>query len=172
MTHSALDVLATAQRHGGSVRYDSVLGIGSTFELFLPVATPELRPTPAPLQRPEGTGEVLMIVDDEAPVRRAVGRLLERHGYEVLLAEDGAKAVELLRGDPRIRVVLLDQAMPSGPGATVAPRLRALRPDVCILFHTGHDVPAQYEGLVDEVLLKPVAPDALLEVLRRRLRRG
>ncbi|MDP1823298.1 MAG: ATP-binding protein [Archangium sp.] len=163
-------VLATAQRHGGSVRYDSVLGVGSTFELFLPVAANVPAQTPAPTFR-RSSGEVVLIVDDEAPVRRAVARLLERHGYEVVQAEDGARAVELLRQDTRIKAVLLDQAMPFGPGATVAPKLRAVRPEVSILFHTGHEVPQEHLALADEVLLKPVTPDLLLQALQRRTKR-
>jgi PAS domain S-box-containing protein len=163
-------VLATAQRHGGSVRYDSVVGVGTTFELFLPVAANSVTETPAP-RLARSDGEVVLIVDDEAPVRRAVARLLERHGYEVLQAEDGPRAVELLRADARIKAVLLDQAMPSGPGATVAPKLRAARPDVSILFHTGHEVPPEHVALVDEVLLKPIAPDLLLQALQRWMRR-
>lgn len=114
---------------------------------------------------------VVLLVDDEAPVRRAITRLLQRYGYEVLQAEDGARALEVLGGDERIKVVLLDQAMPSGSGASYAPRLRALRPHVPLIFHTGQQVAPEHRALVDDVLLKPASPEALVAMLDRWARR-
>ena len=159
-------VMACAKHLNGSVRCDSTPGQGSSFELFLPVAREASAPTPA-VTLPPGAGEAVLVVDDEAPVRRAIARLLLRHGYRVLQAEDGRAALEVLRRDDAVTVVLLDQAMPSGLGALVVPDIRALRPGLPILMHTGHDVAEEHRALVDEVLLKPVPTEALLRALQK-----
>lgn len=118
--------------------------------------------------RPRPNGAiVVLLVDDEAPVRRAITRLLQRYGFEVVQAEDGAKALEMLGCDDRIAVVLLDQAMPSGSGASYAPQLRALKPNVPLIFHTGQQVEPEHRSLVDDVLHKPASPDALVAMLER-----
>jgi PAS domain S-box-containing protein len=78
----ALSAAMTAiKHHGGSIRFVSPRGQGATFEIFLPTVKEEPKAVPQP--RAHDTGEVVLIVDDEAPVRRAVGALLERHGYGV-----------------------------------------------------------------------------------------
>lgn len=159
-------VLACAKQLGGTVRCHSEPGRGATFELYLPIAREVTLPAAQP-PLPRGSGAVVLVVDDEAPVRRAIARLLTRHGYRVVQAEDGRAALEVLRSDEQVCVVLLDQAMPSGHGALVVPQLRALRPGVPILFHTGHDVGEEHRALVDEVLLKPVPAEVLLEALVR-----
>ncbi|MGV3620333.1 MAG: ATP-binding protein [Archangium sp.] len=157
-------VMACATQMGGTIRCDSTPGRGATFELFLPIAR-EVRAPVTQSQLSDGGGAVVLIVDDEAPLRRAIARLLTRHGYKVIQAEDGRAALAVMNSAEPISVVLLDQAMPSGPGHTWVPQMRALRPGLPILFHTGHDVTEEHRKLVDDVLFKPVPTDALLTAL-------
>lgn len=157
-------VMACADRLGGTVRCDTTLGRGATFELFLPIAR-EVRTPVTQSQLTDGGGAVVLVVDDEAPLRRAIARLLVRHGYKVIQAEDGRAALAVLRSDEVVSVVLLDQAMPSGAGHTYVAQMRSLRPGLPILFHTGHDVVEEHRALVDDVLLKPVPTDVLLTAL-------
>lgn len=159
-------VMACATQMGGTVRCDTTLGRGATFELFIPIAR-EVRAPVTESQLSNGGGAVVLVVDDEAPLRRAMARLLTRHGYKVIQAEDGRAALAVMRSAEVISVVLLDQAMPSGMGATFVPEMRSLRPGLPILFHTGHDVIEEHRALVDDVLLKPVPTDVLLTALAR-----
>jgi CheY-like chemotaxis protein len=81
---------------------------------------------------------VILVVDDEASVRTMAKRALERHGYEVLMAEHGQSAIETLRSHPEIRAVVLDLAMPVMSGETAAPMLRLHRPDVPLILSSGY----------------------------------
>ncbi len=158
-------VLATMKRHQGSVRFESEVGRGTTFDLFFPATPFESTASPPPA-RTSGRGEVVLIVDDEAPVRRAVARLLERSGYVVRHAEDDVQALAEASKEPAPSAVLLDQSMPWGHGALLVPRLRALLPQLPIFFHTGHEVSDAHRALVDGVLLKPISPERLLSTLQ------
>lgn len=159
-------VMACAKHLGGTVRCDTAIGRGATFELFLPIAQEVVKPV-TQSQLSNGGGATVLVVDDEAPVRRAIARLLTRHGYRVVQAEDGHAALDVLRSQEPISVVLLDQAMPTGMGFTFVPEMRLLRPGLPILFHTGHDVAEEHRVLVNDVLLKPVAADVMLTALAR-----
>src|SRR5438309_10268278 len=96
---------------------------------------------------------IVLVVDDEEPIRRAARRLLELDGYVVLDAENGAKAVQLL-ADPTVVVDLLmaDLEMPELTGEEMARQLRASRRDLKVLYVSGHidrlftDRPVLWEG--------------------------
>lgn len=126
--------------HKGRMQVDSVPGKGSTFKLFLPAlqssaAGNEDRPSPAYLR---GTGTIL-IADDEDVVRRLAQAMLEHCGYSVLLAGNGLEAVDLFRRKAHeIRAVLLDITMPIMGGDDAFKEMRAIRPDVPVVFSSGY----------------------------------
>ena len=89
--------LAIVTGHKGFMRVDSAPGAGTRFAVYLPAhttratpASPELRLTP-----PRGTGETILVVDDEAAIQRIAKRTLEAYGYRVLVAGGGAEAIAL-----------------------------------------------------------------------------
>jgi CheY-like chemotaxis protein len=81
----------------------------------------------------------VLLADDEAAIRRIGLAALEEQGYDVLLAEDGRRALELALSSARVlRLVILDLTMPELSGAEVARRLRALQPELPILMISGY----------------------------------
>jgi two-component system response regulator MprA len=117
----------------------------------------------------------VLIVDDDAGVRRMLARSLEAAGYAVALAADGGGAlVEIERSAPD--VILLDVTMPGIDGLGVARRLRGKGDPVPILLLTARDgVADRVAGLdagADDYLVKPFATDELLARVRALLRRG
>jgi two-component system cell cycle sensor histidine kinase/response regulator CckA len=107
------------------------------------------------------------VVDDEPAVRNLAKRVLERNGYQVLIAEDGQGAIDAVAGHPEVRAVVLDLAMPVMSGDTAAPLLRAHRPELALILSSGYAESEALErfgrDLLSGFLQKPYTPRALLE---------
>jgi two-component system, OmpR family, response regulator MprA len=117
----------------------------------------------------------VLIVDDDAAVRRMLARSLTAEGYDVSLASDGGGAlVEIERAAPDL--ILLDVTMPGIDGLGVARRVRGKGDPVPILLLTARDgIADRVAGLdagADDYLVKPFATDELLARVRALLRRG
>ena len=109
----------------------------------------------------------VMIVDDEANVAKSVKRLLEAHDFEVLVAEDGNSALQMLRKEDDVSVVVSDQRMPKMSGSELFSQLSIERPDAKRILLTGYtDLDsirdAVNNGNIFRFLLKPWDDDELL----------
>jgi CheY-like chemotaxis protein len=132
------------------------------------------RPEPAVEEKPiHGEGTVL-VVDDEPAVRTLIQRLLERRGFSVVTADDGAEALQLF--DSRrewIVLAVLDLTMPKMGGPETLERLRAMQPGLPILLTSGYnreDISVRL-GLERTLFLgKPFTPTELLATIGRLLR--
>ena len=119
--------------------------------------------------------EAILVVDDDAPIRRMLDRTLSAEGYAVETAADGGEALAAVeRSTPDLLV--LDVAMPGVDGLAVSRRLRAKGLSVPVLLLTARDsVPDRVAGLdagADDYLVKPFATAELLARVRALLRRG
>ena len=117
----------------------------------------------------------ILVVDDDAPIRRMLDRTLSAEGYAVETAADGGEALASVeRSTPDL--VVLDVGMPGVDGLAVARRLRAKGLSVPVLLLTARDsVPDRVAGLdagADDYLVKPFATEELLARVRALLRRG
>jgi PAS domain S-box-containing protein len=160
-----------AELHGGSLEAQSEgAGKGAQFTLRLALAQPQAISEDSPEPRlPRGTGQRVLIVDDNADAADTLEMLLRSLGYETRVVHDGAAALELA---PAFRpdVVLLDIGMPGLDGYEVARRLRALHgARLRIVAVTGWGQEADRERSraagFDVHLVKPVAPTELVKVL-------
>jgi CheY-like chemotaxis protein len=122
------------------------------------------------VEMPRGRGELILVVDDEAPVRSITKQTLEAFGYRVILAADGAEAATLYanRG-AEIAVVLTDMMMPVMGGVVTIQVLRRINPKVNIIVASGLAANADMAKAVDlgikHFLAKPYAADVLLRML-------
>jgi DNA-binding response OmpR family regulator len=115
-------------------------------------------------------GRCVLLVDDEPSIRTTLSYVLADAGISVLIAESGVKGLDMLsKHRDTIDVVLLDRAMPGGPGESFVPRLRAISSRARILFLSGQPVDPGLAALVDGVVPKPVTGPVLLDAIQRAL---
>jgi CheY-like chemotaxis protein len=169
-------VYGIVKQSGGSIWVYSEVGCGTTFKVYLP-RVEEVAEEPAPgaeaLPRAR-PGETVLLVEDEDGVRDFVRSVLERQGYAVLAASDGARAVELAgRHEGAIHLVLTDVVMPDMSGRELAERVRATRPQVKLLFMSGYtdDAVVQRGVLASDMafLQKPFSGSVLARKVRRAI---
>ena len=170
-------VLSIIQQHRGWVEAQSVAGQGASFTIFLPCGDPD----PGAVATDDGRAEVLggtetiLIVEDDARVRRVALKALERFGYRVLSASSGVAALSLWNSQAEgIDVLVTDLVRPYGmSGAELAAKLRVFKPDLKIIFTSGYavdevDLDVELKAGVT-LLLKPYGPEKLAKVVRQSL---
>jgi two-component system cell cycle sensor histidine kinase/response regulator CckA len=110
--------------------------------------------------------KTILVVDHERLVRDLAQCVLERSGYQVLMAEDGQAAIDLAASHPEVGAVLLDLGMPVMGGETAAPILRAHCPGLALILSSGYGEDEVMErfsrGLLSGFLQKPYTAGALL----------
>jgi PAS domain S-box-containing protein len=166
----------------GLIRLRSHPGEGTTFQVFLP-ATRRMESTERKVPTLEDAGALqhgpatVLVVDDEETVRRLARLALNRYGYQVLEAENGKEALEVLRSARSAPdVVLLDQAMPVMGGDELLPILAVKYPGLKILMSSGYPeeeaCKASPAGTITSFLRKPYTISALAEKIAETLRRA
>jgi PAS domain S-box-containing protein len=171
-------VHGVVRQHGGAIQVQSVLGGGTTFEIYLPQveAAVEGARVDETAGRETGGRETILLVEDEDDVRALAREVLERQGYTVLEASDGLQALHRCEtaGD-HIDLVLTDVVMPRMSGRELVDQVRVLRPAMRTLYMSGYTEDAIVRhGVRDAstaLLGKPFAPADLLGKVREVLDR-
>ena len=164
---------AIVKSHGGFILLSSEPGRGTRVEVFLP-ALAESSAVEVPARRaelPRGSGQLVLLIDDEAAVRKITQQTLETFGYQVVAAAGGTEAVTIFaRQRGEIAVVLTDMMMPDIDGAATIQILRKMDPAVRIVATSGMASAGRMEKVaelgVKHFLRKPYTAEVLLKTLR------
>lgn len=170
---------AIARRAGGDIHVVSEAGRGSSFTIRLPRAAPSDKPC-TPAVRPSDIAtlsgsESILIVEDEPAVRTATVLTLEKHGYRVVQAQNGAEAQRLVERDTSIALVLTDVVMPQLSGPELAAQLVKTHPELRVLFMSGYaeDSVLRRENFPHAAFIsKPFLPRDLAAKVRQILDEG
>jgi two-component system, cell cycle sensor histidine kinase and response regulator CckA len=133
-------VVGIVKGHGGSINVLSEVGKGTQFQILLPAeeSTPAQAPEVQMSKPAAGNGELILVVDDEAPIRQIARQNLEASGYRVLTAQDGSEGVSLYaQHRDEIRLVVTDIMMPRIDGLALAKAVRAINPEARIIAGSG-----------------------------------
>jgi CheY-like chemotaxis protein len=172
-------VYGIVKQHRGAITVYSTLGVGTTFQVFLPVADVAKRRV-APVatgSSSQGSGETILLVEDDAIVRKVTRQALERVGYRVITADNGRDALEVYNNaNGAIELLLTDLVMPQGlSGRDLAARLQSLDRRLAVILTSGYSPDIFGTSLELDpnqvFLVKPVPRQELLAAVRACLDR-
>lgn len=168
-------VYGIVKQSGGNIWVYSEPERGTTFKIYLPAVRSELSPPVEFADRPDLNGnETILLVEDEAMVRKLARNVLELFGYRVLEAASGPEALKLCESEScQIDLLLTDVVMPEMSGKELAVGIAECCPKTGILFMSGYtDNAIVHQGVIDEgshFVQKPFQTDVLLRKVREVL---
>jgi signal transduction histidine kinase len=173
-------VYGAVRQSGGYIWVESAPQQGARFEIYLPRTRERTQNQTSDRPKKNGNGawreKCVLVVEDEREVRELASAFLTSAGYQVLLAEDGAEALEIVeRLGSAIHVVLTDVIMPNMRGTELGKRLRVLRPELKIVYMTGYFEREDDggESLKDFAFLpKPFSRETVTEKIGEALKNG
>jgi len=166
-------VRGVARRHGGSVELDSAPGRGTTLRIALPLLAEPAAPAEAAFakvrERVLDAGRSVLLVDDDAGVRRVGAAMLALAHVNVVEADSAVAARERLAADPSLACAVIDLTLGDGNGLELVEQLRAMRPDLHVVVYSGavDRIPTDRSDLV--VLEKPFSYAQLIDAVWRSL---
>jgi two-component system, cell cycle sensor histidine kinase and response regulator CckA len=164
--------LSIIKSHEGFINPYSEVGKGTQFSVYIPAVETggDLRELPRPLPFPKGNGELILVVDDEENIRQITRATLEKFGYRVLTATDGADAIAVYSENrDEIALILTDLAMPHMDGASAIRVLKRMDPGLKIIAASGlmnNEQMTELQALnVNVFLSKPYTAEKLLTTI-------
>jgi two-component system cell cycle sensor histidine kinase/response regulator CckA len=167
-------VYGIVKQSGGSILVHSEPGAGTTFRIYFPSVDKVTAASPCVDERAAvpGSGETILVVEDDAQVRRMTATFLRKYGYEVLVATRGDQALKLFEQKGlRVDLIITDVVMPKMSGRELTARLDHLLPNVKVLYMSGYPDDVLRHELDEKIsfLQKPFTPDALAIKVREVL---
>jgi PAS domain S-box-containing protein len=168
-------VYGIIKQHGGYIDVYSEQGKGTKFKIYLPLVKAEAKEEEiSGLSDVQGGTETVLVAEDDEAVRELTRGVLEQFGYRVIVAEDGADAIDKFREKKdKIQLLILDVVMPRRNGKEAYEEIKKIQYDIKVLFLSGYTADImKKKGILEEglnFLLKPVSIKNLLRKMREIL---
>ncbi len=168
-------VYGIIKEHGGEIKVQSDLGVGTTVDVYLPMLEKSSKAESAKDVEIHPTGsERILLVDDEESIANFEKQMIERLGYQVTLFTSSLDALSAFRGDPdAFDLVVTDMTMPKMTGDQLAKEMISIRKDVAIIICTGFSEKIDREKAksigIKDFLKKPASKSDFAKLLRKVL---
>lgn len=166
-------VYGFVRQSGGHVGLYSTPGVGTTVKLYLPRLRGEADEKvaeAAPVVAPRGSGERVLLVEDDPQVRLLVRTVLEELGYQAIEAVDGPSALPILESSAPLNLLVTDVGLPGMNGRQLADLARSQRPGLPVLFMTGYAASAAERAAFLEPGMRMISKPFPIETLAVTLR--
>jgi CheY-like chemotaxis protein len=137
------------RNHGGAIKAFSKKGEGSTFVVYLPMTDLPVEKQKERTEEIRSGNETVLLVDDEDNIIQVTREMLERMGYDVLVARNGNEAVKVVKEDPhKVDLLILDMIMPGLSGGKTFDMIREIRGDLKVLLSSGYSINGEAEEIL------------------------
>ena len=155
-------VYGIVKQHQGFIDLDSSPGIGTTFNIYFPCLVGEIPEVAEEETRLvlDGDGELVLVVEDDEHLNKAIWNLFEEHGFQVIAAGNGKSGLDIIQQiGERISLVITDVMMPNMGGVVMFHKVREIYPEKKFIFITGHPSKVEGRGIdqdpLTRLLIKP-----------------
>ena len=142
-------VYGIVKNHEGFINVSSKKGQGTKFEIYLPSSGKTVPPPKKAREKFVEGQETVLLVDDEDMIIDVGRRMLKKLGYQVFIARDGNKAIEIFQKHPDIDLVVLDMIMPKMGGGETYDRIKQIKPDAKVLLSSGFSINGQASEILN-----------------------
>lgn len=154
------------KNHRGAIKVFSKKGEGSTFVIYLPMTEEAIEKRAEPTGEIQAGYETVLLVDDEDNIIQVAKEMLERMGYEVLVARNGNEALDMVKDNPqKVDLLILDMIMPGLSGGKTFDKVREIRGDLKVLLSSGYSINGEAEEILqrgcDGFIQKPYTMNEL-----------
>ncbi|MCJ7715845.1 MAG: ATP-binding protein, partial [Anaerolineales bacterium] len=163
-------VYGIVKQHQGFIELESTLGIGTTLNIYLPLFQGEIEDTlePEPAVELDGGGDILLIVEDDESLQKALWNLFEEQNFQVIQAENGEQAFEIIKQiGEKISLVITDVVMPKLSGVELYWKTQKIYPEKKFIFITGHPSKITKKAINQENYTRLLQkPFSMVDILR------
>ncbi|MCH7741500.1 MAG: PAS domain S-box protein [Proteobacteria bacterium] len=165
-------VFGIVKQHEGFIDVESHIGTGTTFTVYLPLASDRTQQATSKIKRAvTGGNETIFVVEDNNQVRNLARLILKGAGYEVLDATDGIDALEIFKINMKvIDLVVMDVVMPRMGGREAMEQMRRMKPGIKIIFTSGYSASGIHANFILEEGLEFIPKPYSTDTLRARVR--